>query len=321
MPFSSAYALIQADMARVEQNLASLVREDSPWISSPMKHVLERGGKRLRPALTLLSAQFYDYDIARLLPAATAVELLHTASLVHDDVVDGASTRRGSSTVHARWDKSTAILLGDYLFANAADFICNTGEVRVIQLFARTLMDMTSSQMEEAYSAFNVSQVREQYYRRIGGKTASLLAMATQCGAILSNSPEEVVVALGEYGYNLGLAFQVVDDILDFTGQEQELGKPTGSDLSQGLLTLPVILLAERYPHESPLQELFQARQAGPRLHSVVQMVLNSTLIDECYGIVSGFCDRARQCLDKLPEREARPILRDLTDYVVQRRS
>ena len=145
MQFTSAYATIQEDLAKVEESLSALAEVDSPWLSTPLEHVLKRKGKRLRPALTLLAGRFYQYDLDLLLPAATAAELLHTASLVHDDTVDDSAIRRGSSTVHALWDRTIAVLLGDYLFANAADLVCNTQNIRVMKLFAQTLKTMTSS--------------------------------------------------------------------------------------------------------------------------------------------------------------------------------
>src|SRR5687768_11741103 len=212
--------------------------------------VLPGSGKRLRPALALLTGRLGEYDAERLLHMAVGVELLHGASLVHDDVVDESDLRRGAQTLFTRVGNALAVLVGDYLFAQSATRCVATGDVRVIGLFAQTLASMCQGQIEEASrgNAPEQTLTREQYYQTIWGKTASLFVLACEGSAILAGLSEPQIAAMRRYGDRLGLAFQVVDDVLDFIGDEAQLGKPVGSDVRQGTITLPVICLREILP-------------------------------------------------------------------------
>jgi heptaprenyl diphosphate synthase/octaprenyl-diphosphate synthase len=317
---TSAYSPVQEDLYKVEENLASLAKIDPPWLSAPLQYILDGGGKRLRPTLTLLSGRSHAYDLDLLLPMATAVELLHIASLVHDDTVDGSMVRRGKTTVSGLWGKNTAVLVGDYLFANAAELVSTTRNVDVMRLFAQTLMIMANSQLGESVSTFDIGQTREQYYQRIGGKTASLFSMATETGARLSGAPEEVVLSLRDYGYNLGLAFQIIDDVLDFTGEQGELGKPIGSDLAQGILTLPAIVLLERNSDDNPVRRLFKNRGGNEDVAIATETVRNSSIVQECHNVAAEFISHACAGLRVLPHDASRQALTDLAEYSVRRR-
>jgi len=258
LSLSTIYEPIQEDLARVEARLRAVGEVSSPWLAELLAHSLESGGKRLRPALVLLSGKFQNYNLSYLLPMAVAVEVLHTATLVHDDAIDNSPVRRGRPTINKLWGEDKAILLGDYLLAKTEELASDTQNLRVLRLFAQTLGAIASGELSQAFSAFSLEQTRERYLERISAKTASLISLATESGAILSQAPERMVTALKEYGYNLGIAFQIVDDILDFVGDEAEMGKPTGSDLAQGTLTLPAMLLLECYPGDNPIRRVFQ---------------------------------------------------------------
>ncbi|MDY6834759.1 MAG: polyprenyl synthetase family protein [Chloroflexota bacterium] len=316
----SYYLPVSEDLRKVEDRLVSLADVDAPWLSSPLRYILDGGGKQFRAGMTLLAGKLYKYNLDSLIPMATAVELLHTASLVHDDAVDGSDMRRGKSAVHTIWGRSTAVLVGDYLFANAAELVSRTGNVIVMKLFANTLMTMANSELGESTSLFDLSQSREQYYRRIGGKTASLFSMATESGATLSDAPQEAVDALKDYGYNVGLAFQIIDDILDFTAQESELGKPVGADLRHGILTLPAILLLEHYPKNNPIKQIFENKDPKSNIQRVVDMIHNSPVINECYEVACDFCTKACDSLKILPDSSAKESLRQLTERAIRRR-
>jgi geranylgeranyl pyrophosphate synthase len=185
--------------------------------------------------------------------------------------------------------------MGDYLFAKAGEFVADTQTPRVIKLFSHTLGIISSGEINQFLGAFKLAPSREDYFNRIYGKTASLFSLATQSGAILSRAPEEAVMILKEYGDNLGIAFQIVDDILDFTSTEAALGKPVGSDLIQGTLTLPAMLLTEHYPDDNPVKRLFETGDKN-NIALAIEMVRNSSVIEECYHIASEYCDRA--CLN-----------------------
>jgi len=285
-----------------------------------LEHSLKSGGKRIRPALVLLAGKFYNYDLSYLLPVATAIEILHTATLVHDDAIDNSLVRRGRPTINKVWGEDKAILLGDYLLAKSEELVADTQNLRVIKLFAQTLMAISSGELNQAFSAFNLEQTRQQYLQRISGKTASLLSLVTESGAILSQAPEKSVEALKGYGYNLGIAFQIVDDILDFIGTEEEMGKPIGSDLAQGTLTLPAILLLERYPEDNPVSRLFQNEDRQRNIELAMELVRNSSITQECYAVASDYCARACHNLSLLPDNASRRSLIKLADYVVKRR-
>lgn len=304
-------------MAVVEEKIETVAKLAPAEMAEQLRHALEGGGKRVRPALTLLAGQFRRCNRGHLTSMAAGVEVLHTATLVHDDTIDGAEVRRGKSSIKQRWGNSKAVLVGDYLFACSAGFVAETRNIRVIKLFARTLMTICTGEIQESINAF--SGDRERYFQTISDKTACLFAAATESGAVLSRSPEETVQALRDYGQNIGMSFQIVDDILDFVGQKETLGKPVTSDLAQGVFTLPVILLLER-PEGSRVREvLARDRSEGGRL--LAEMVQRSSVIDECYEVAQQFSSRASAAIEKLPLNAAHECLASLAAYVTRRRS
>jgi geranylgeranyl pyrophosphate synthase len=277
--------------------------------------VLPGSGKRLRPALALLIGRLGRPDAAALDHMALGVELLHTASLVHDDVVDESDTRRGAATLFTRVGNALAVLVGDYLFSQAAQECVASGDLRVVRLFAETLGAMAQGQIDEANSQLSASRAwrtltRQQYYRTIHGKTASLFVLASQGTAILAGLPEEQVEGLRRYGESLGLAFQVVDDILDFTATEEALGKPVGSDLRQGTITLPVILLRDQQP----------AVDLGALpVEDQVRLVQQSGAIADAYAEAERLVEQALAGLEPLPAGVERSALEELAQYVTDR--
>ena len=319
MELSRIYSPIQKDLARVKDELKSISKVDFPWLSEQLGYVVKGSGKAMRPALTLLAGKFYDYNLTYLLPMAVSVELMHTSTLVHDDAIDKSVVRRGQPTINKLWGDDIAILMGDYLFAKAGEFVSDTKNPRVIKLFSQTLAIISSGEINQFLCAFNLEQSREDYVQRISRKTASLFCLATESGAILSGAPETSVEILKEYGYNLGIAFQIVDDILDFTGTEETLGKPTGSDLAQGTLTLPAMLLLERYPEDNPVKRLFESKD-NKNIALAIEMISNSSIVEECYSVASDYCSRACQNLNQLPGNASRQVLVELADYVIARK-
>ncbi len=320
MQLSAIYKAVEEDLVKVEDRLGSVSEVDFPWLPQLLDYSIKGGGKRIRPAFTLLSGKFYHYNLDYLLPMATAVELMHTATLVHDDAIDKSLFRRGRPTINSLWGEDKAVLLGDYLFAKAGEFAADTSNLRVIKLFAQTLEIISSGELNQSFNAFNLEQTREHYLQRISGKTASLFSLATESGAILSQAPEESVKVLEGYGYNIGIAFQIVDDILDFIGTEEEMGKPVGSDLAQGTLTLPAMLLLERYPEDNPVKKFFQNKDKQENIKLVIELIRNSSIVPECYKVASEYCSKACQNLNLLPDNTSRRALIELADYVVNRK-
>ncbi len=325
MQLDQIYRLVQQDLDKVDSQVRSVAEVDSTVLAELSSHVLS-GGKGIRPALTLLSGRFYHYNLDRLLPMATAVELMHTATLVHDDAIDNASVRRGRPTINSLWGEDRAVLLGDYLFAKAGEFAALTGNLRVIRLFAQTLQTISSGELVQTFDAFKLERTLDQYLERISSKTASLFSLATESGAILSQAPEGSVQVLKDYGFNLGIAFQIVDDVLDFIGTEEELGKPIGLDLAQGTLTLPAMLLLERHPEDNPVGELFRNPDMAEgdkkqRIREIIELVSSSSVIEQCYKVASDYAAQACQKLGRLPDNPSRQALEDLAGLVISRKS
>jgi geranylgeranyl pyrophosphate synthase len=317
LELNQIYAPVQADLNKVKNTLASISRVDFAWLAEQLSHVVRGTGKGIRPALTLLSGKSFEYDLDYLLPMAVSVELMHTATLVHDDAIDKADTRRGQRTINSIWGDEIAILMGDYLFAKAGEYVADTQTPRVIKLFSQTLGTISRGEIVQWRGSYNATQTREDYFHRIYGKTASLFSLSTQSGAILSRASEEAVAVMKEYGDNLGIAFQIVDDILDFTSTEEAMGKPVGSDLTQGTLTLPAMLVLERYPADNPIKKYFETRDKK-YVSQAIRTVLNTEIINECYKVAGEYRDRACRRLKSLPKTASRDSLLDLADYIIE---
>jgi geranylgeranyl pyrophosphate synthase len=314
------YGSVQDDLGQVEALFDEIKQVDYGPIAEMLNMVLGGGGKLMRPGLALLAGRFGEYNLGRLVPMAASVELLHTATLVHDDVIDSADTRRARPTVNSSFENSTTVMLGDFLFAHAADQVARTDNLRVIKLFSRTLMIMAKGEIRQDLAAYDSRQTIRDYLARINGKTASLFSTACEGGAIVTDQSEQNIAAMRHYGYNFGMAFQIVDDILDFTGEQEEMGKPVGSDLMQGTLTLPSFLLMERIPDDNPVQMYFAA-PSDERLAAAIEAVHSSGSIEESNKMANDFISAAKEALSPLPDNADRQTLTDLADYILERRS
>ena len=321
MELSKAYSLVQPGLNGVEAAFKELIesQRDFPEMQKMLRQVLV-GGKVVRPTLTLLSGSFYDYDLEALQPMAIATELMHIATLVHDDAIDSADLRRGRATINSVWGLDLAILTGDFLFARAGEMSARTGSLRVVSLFSQTLGIIARGEVKQALASFKLDQTFEQYIERVAAKTAALFTLATVSGAVLSKAPESSVQILHDYGYNLGIAFQIVDDILDFVGTEKEVGKPVGADLTQGTVTLPAQKLLQRYPQNNPLLGIARHENLKENIGKVIEMIRGSDIIEECYELAESYCRLACARLEELPDKPAREALKSLSDYVVKRK-
>ncbi|HHJ06177.1 MAG TPA: polyprenyl synthetase family protein, partial [Anaerolineae bacterium] len=241
--------LVASDLEQVEEKMREVVGEHNETLALAIDHLVNAGGKRLRPIITLLSTRFNKVDHQQAIALAAAVEMLHTATLVHDDLIDNALFRRGHPTLNANWSPNATVLTGDYMFARSSGFAAETGDVRIIKIFSNTLMTIVNGELHQFFNnGHSTPPSREEYFQRIYAKTASLFAAGAETGAILARLPETQIRALHDYGYYLGMAFQIMDDILDFQGDEARLGKPVANDLRQGIATLPVLFFLEDFP-------------------------------------------------------------------------
>ncbi len=323
MELDAIYEPIQQDLKELEQKLRAAIDVDVPILSQLLDYVLKSSGKRIRPAITLFAGKLSHYDLDLLLPTAAAIEFLHSGSLVHDDVVDNSAKRRGKLTANNLWGDTNAVLLGDYLFGKALSLVAAVGNIRVVKLSSLTIMKIVGGELRHKVAVSNqqsaIKEARHNYYCWIGAKTACLFSVAAESGAILSQAPEEAIQALKDYGYNFGMAFQVVDDILDFIGDEADLGKPLGSDLSQGILTLPTILFLERYPEDGVVKRAMGSNDTLA-LKLAIERISQSVIIPGCFDIAANFCYQACLSLKNLPDYPSRSHLVDLAHYAVQRK-
>lgn len=318
---TALYGPVGADLPLVDEMLMSLRHVEFPWLRHMLDATLSGGGKRLRPAIALLAGRLGDYDLGKLVPLAASVELLHTATLIHDDVIDAAQERRGKPTATALFNNASSVMLGDYMFANAAEFVARTENIRVIRNFAETLRVMANGELIQDMSAFEYSPDMQRYFDRIYGKTASLFATAAEGGAIVTGAPEDVVAPMRSFGEHLGIAFQIVDDILDFSATSEELGKPAGSDLLSGTLTLPALLYMERYPDDNPVRRAFDGTRRRANLARAVEEIRASDILEESMTTARRFANDAQLALANIPAGEPRATLEGLVEYVLSRRS
>ncbi|HLF27855.1 MAG TPA: polyprenyl synthetase family protein [Anaerolineae bacterium] len=310
---------IREDLQRVEETLRTLPMIDDEIVEEAVDQLLDSGGKRIRPTLTLLTSRLYPAEAEKVISLAAAVEMLHTASLVHDDVIDGSLLRRGSPTLNAMWTPGATILVGDYLFARAADLAARSDDVRVMQIFARTLMTIVTGELDQLFQSGS-RVTRERYERRIYAKTASMFELATEAAGVLIRAPEDQVSVLRDFGRDLGMAFQIVDDVLDFTGSASEVGKPVGSDLLHGIVTLPALVYLEAHPEDEHLDALL--RQAHPDqqlIGRIIDSIRRSDAIPAALNEARQYAQRSQRALSYLPAGSARQAMWDLAEYVITR--
>ncbi len=313
--------VVRPDLERVEATLHNVVHVDYPLLANILNDLFSRGGKRLRPAVVFLAAGFGECDPAKLTALATAVEMTHTATLVHDDLIDNSLLRRGSPTVNTLWHGGIVVLIGDYLFAKAAELAAEVELVSIGKLFAQTLAIITDGELRQAFTARSVQAAEEHYYQWIYAKTASLFAASAEAGAIMSQQTPEAQASLRAYGHNLGMAFQVVDDILDFVGNESELGKPVGSDLRQGTITLPTIFYLQEHPGDEDVQHVLNGTAKDENhVARVIQTIHDSSAIPRAYERARAFVAAACSALDGFPDNEHRRAMIALAENSVERK-
>jgi geranylgeranyl pyrophosphate synthase len=312
--------LVEDDLGKVENLLRERPPEQHDAIGLALDHLISGGGKRLRPTLALLSAHLCQADIERAVYAAAAAEMLHTATLIHDDLIDGSLIRRGVETINANWTPAATILTGDYIFARAADLVAQTNSIRLTQRFAETLMVICNGEIRQMFDGQPDRAALVEYEQRIYAKTASLIALSAESGAILAQAQTGVADALRTYGERIGTAFQIVDDVLDFVADEETLGKPVGSDLRHGLATLPVLLFLEEKPDHTAMRRVLAGNRSEDVTQEAVQAVIESPAIEHALARARERAYDAKTALADFPNTPYRTALLDLADFTVDRR-
>lgn len=317
---TSLFSPVEADLSMLTENLKQLIGARHPILFAAAEHLFGARGKRIRPAIVLLVARatMPDQDITvRHRRLAEITEMIHTASLVHDDVVDESEMRRGIPTVHSNFGNRVAVLAGDFLFAQSSWYLANLDNLEVVKLLSEVIMDLAEGEIQQGLSRFSTSLTIEAYLEKSYYKTASLLANSSKAAAVLSEVPSAQAQKMYSYGRHLGLAFQIVDDILDFTASTEGLGKPAGSDLKSGNLTAPVLYALEEKPYLEALIEREFAQEGD--LEQALALVRDSQGIERSRELAASHARMATEYLMDLPPTESRQALIKLADYVLSR--
>ena len=311
---------VQEQVKLIEERMRAQADESHPDLRAALEHLLVAGGKRIRPTLGLLIGNMLGAEEWRLVTLGAAVELLHTATLVHDDLIDGALLRRGMPTLNARWSPPATVLTGDFLFARAAKLAAETDYLPLMKSFSETLAIIVNGELTQMFTGRGLIS-RENYYKRIYAKTASLFEMTSRAAAMISPVDKNMVESMRDFGYQLGMAFQVVDDILDFTGDQNTVGKPLGSDLLNGLVTLPAIIYAETHPDDPDIQSLPQGGWTNvDNMARLIENIRNSDATQKSMAEAGQYIERALAKLEPLHSSVEHDALESLARYIVDRR-
>ncbi len=311
---------VQEQLRAVEVRLHSQADDRHPDLRAAYEQILAAGGKRIRPTIALLIGNLLNAPEDKIVTLGAAVELLHTATLVHDDLIDGALLRRGMPTLNARWSPAATVLTGDFLFARAAKLAAETDHLPLMKLFSETLAVIVNGELTQMFSARGVIS-RENYSQRIYAKTASLFEMTSRSAAMVSPVDETLIESMRVFGYEIGIAFQIVDDILDFTGDQSTVGKPVGSDLLNGLVTLPAIYYAEAHPDDEDIKSLSDGGWANQeRMLRLVESIRKTDSVKQAMVEANQHVENALQMLEKFEPGPERDALENLAKYIVDRK-
>jgi heptaprenyl diphosphate synthase len=317
------YSYLKKDLDKIEDAMTDIIRAEHPVLEDASVQLLRAGGKRIRPVFVLLSGKFGTYELPRIQTVAVTLELIHMASLVHDDVIDDAELRRGKPTVKAKWDNKVAMYTGDYIFARSLEYLSTLKEPRAHQILSQTIVELCIGEVEQIRDKYRIEQHVKNYLRRIRRKTAILIAASSRIGAIASGAPLAYERALYRYGYYVGMSYQIIDDVLDFTASEADLGKPAGGDLLQGNMTLPALLACEDDHFRERLMEVFRNPEQlnQETLQPFIQHIKSSDAIERSLAMSDRYLQKAYRELDKLPPTRDRNTLKQIARHIGKRSS
>jgi octaprenyl-diphosphate synthase len=320
MPLASIRALVNEDLASTDQTIISLLESNIPLIKEIIEYILTCGGKRIRPIILLLSARALSPIKNKRVELAAVVELIHTATLLHDDVVDSSTLRRGHKTAHTIWGSSASVLVGDFLYSRAFQAVVDLRHQTILDIFAKATHYIAEGEILQLVNCNNPDTTEEFYFEIIRRKTAKLFEVATQLGALLSTESESEVAALRDYGQHLGLAYQLIDDALDYSQSAEQTGKNVGQDISEGKTTLPLIQ-AMRKSKSADLVLLRDAIQTGSskNLKAILGIIESTDAIQYTADAAKHHAQKAKQALSHIASSPYRQALEDMTDFVVAR--
>ncbi|WP_303673217.1 polyprenyl synthetase family protein [Vampirovibrio chlorellavorus] len=328
-----AFDLILAPLNSVKDNLKAIIPPQSAVLAETVEYSLLSGGKYLRPVVTLLCAQASKpqsaSEIHQAVEASAVAEMIHVATLLHDDVIDGSELRRGRKTVRAQWGNKISILSGDYLLAQASVKLAKLGNPRLVSIFAHVLADLCDGEVEQMNSSYHLDTAWDSYYRKTMCKTASLFSAGCESAGVINGLPEAQIQALKSYGHHFGIAFQVADDLLDYTATEAEMGKPVLDDLRNGLLTAPILLALESEKLSAEAQaelkqlttQLFETPSDETLIQKIQDYLTKADAVAGTQRLADQYVEKAKQSLDFLPDSEAKTALINLAEFIPQRRA
>ncbi|MDE2462983.1 MAG: polyprenyl synthetase family protein [Alphaproteobacteria bacterium] len=321
-PVDALFALVAADMQAVDALIHARMSSAVTLIPELSRHLIDSGGKRLRPMLTLAAARACNYVGTHHLNLAAAVEFIHTATLLHDDVVDASALRRGKVAANVVWGNKPSILVGDFLFSRAFELMVETGDLGVLGILAGASSVIAEGEVMQLRSANNLGTTEADYLAVVTAKTAALFAASAEAGGAIAAAPRPIVEALRDYGLNLGIAFQLTDDTLDYSGGEQQMGKAVGDDFREAKVTLPVILAHQRAngPQRRFWQRVIEAGEQKDRdLETAIQIVRETGAIGESQARARGYANAAIAAASRLPSPEISQALMDIAEFCVAR--
>ncbi|WP_425060542.1 polyprenyl synthetase family protein [Sporomusa carbonis] len=314
---TNIFTIIQDDLEAVEKALCSIIQSPVDLVNDITVHLVQAGGKRLRPALYLLCARGGSPNTTEILPMAVAIELIHMATLVHDDVIDNAATRRGRPTANARWGNHSSVLAGDYLWAKAFSLLTDNTDNKMLKILTNVICTMCEGEIVQLKEAFNPDQDEADYRLRVAQKTAGFIAASCELGAIAGGMDEGDAVQVREYGYSIGMAFQITDDILDITASAEQLGKPVGNDLRQGIVTLPVIYALKNSPRGGELRSIIEKQfMSDDDVKRGLEIIHQTKAVEYSYAQVNKYLQHARRVLPATLNNPVREALLAVADFV-----
>lgn len=318
----SMFEIIKDDLAQLEEELLAISQTPTMLITKIGTHLVKAGGKRLRPALYFLAARSRGEEVENLQSLAIALEMIHMATLVHDDVIDEASTRRGIPTANVKWGNQMSVLTGDYMFAKAFALVAeHRCQKEVLHSLSEVICSLSEGEIIQNSEAFDPKQTEEEYAERIAKKTANFIAASCELGAIVAKHSEPNIEALKEYGYCLGMAFQITDDILDIVASSEQLGKPAGNDIVQGMVTLPVIRALAVSEHKEELATIVATRGMTPEMvKRGLELIRATDAIDYSYDRVDQYLQRAKDVLPAALPADIRKTFEEVVDFVGTRK-
>lgn len=324
MELAKLYRFLKSDLQDIEKRLANSIDAEHPILKEASLKLLQAGGKRIRPAFVLLSAQFGDYEKyeKQVKTVAVAIELIHMATLVHDDVVDDSELRRGQPTVKQLYGNRVAMYTGDYLLARALELITTIEEPMIHRILSKTLVKVVEGEIDQIEDKFRLDQELKQYLRRIKRKTALLIATSCKLGAIASGTTKQDANKLYRYGLNIGMSFQIIDDVLDFTATPEQLGKPTGSDLLQGNVTLPIFFAMRDQTFANKMEKYFvNGEQINEEnIGSILKQLKETDAIERAYEMSEQYLQKSKQSIAELPHTNAWNTLQTIAQIIGTRK-